>query len=372
MVNYFVFIFVFILLLRIAEITRKKGFKKLTVERHLEKSNYETESDIKVTLNIKNNKWLPIPFLIIKEYFPKDLVYSEGETKEGESNYHISRLNISRFQKIKRTYIIKAKKRGVYLIKSMEISVGDIFGLASEKRSIEDYLEIVVYPHIMDFNVMKFNDNSLSGDTIVKRWIYKDPLYIKGIREYNVEDRMKDIHWKSSLKLNKLMVKDYDYTSDREVIVIANVQCGDPYWLNVEGESIENTVNISVALAKNILMEGIPVGMWTNSRIINYKEDTKGGVKPSASSIKHILELCARIGDIPIVDFYDYLKSKSREFSKNCSYIIVTTYLNEKSINFILKLKIYGFSIYVIDVSNYSTVPNIRGIEKLSYGGHNL
>ena len=41
----------------------------------------------------------------------------------------------------------------------------------------------------------------------VYKMIHKDPLYIKGIREYNVEDRMKDIHWKSSLKMKKLMVK---------------------------------------------------------------------------------------------------------------------------------------------------------------------
>ena len=35
---------------------------------------------------------------------------------------------------------------------------------------------------------------------------------------------MKDIHWKSSLKMNKLMVKDYDFTSERELVIIVNIE----------------------------------------------------------------------------------------------------------------------------------------------------
>jgi uncharacterized protein (DUF58 family) len=369
MINYVIFIFVIILLIIMAQITRKKGFEKLAIERVIEKNHNAVESEIKVTLNIKNNKWMPIPFLIIQEIFPQGIVYGKVDAQESNSSFHINSLNISRFQKIKRTYFLRAKKRGVYLLKGIKVSVGDIFGLASESKDIEDYQEIVIYPSIMDFAGMKFNDNSLSGNTIVKRWIYKDPLYIKGIREYSVEDRMKDIHWKSSLKMNKLMVKDYDYTSDSKVTIILNVQCGIPYWSNIDEESIERSVNISAALSKNILDSGIPVGMWTNSRIISYKNDSNNEVKPSAYSLKDILDLCARIGNDTAVDFYDYLKSKSREFSKNCSYIILTSYLSEESINYISKLKLYGFSLYVIDVSENNSVPIIKGIEKLSYGG---
>jgi uncharacterized protein (DUF58 family) len=386
MLNYFIFIFVVILLLVIAEVTRKKGFEKLSIERSFDKGEYEVENEIKVTLIIKNNKWLPIPFLIIDESLPTGLGIGKA-TLDGKGtplkrmsptdrmspiisgDSHLSKLSISRFQKVKRTYLLKAKKRGVYLIKSMEVTMGDIFGFSSESMNIEDYLEIIVYPHILNFKDLNFNYNSVSGDVVVKRWIYKDPLYIKSIREYNVEDRMKDIHWKSSLKMSKLMVKDYDYTSDREIIIIINVQCGEPYWSNIDGEIIEKSINIAVALANSILKDGIPVGMWTNSRVINYKNEAKSEVKASAYSLKNILELCARIGDTPSINFNNYLKSKFRQFSKNCTYIIITSFLDDESLSHIRKLKLSGFSLNLIDVSKNNSVPFIKGVEKLSCGG---
>lgn len=380
MLNYFIFIFVVILLLVIADMTRKKGFERLSIERKFNKSEYEVENDIKVTLIINNNKWLPIPFLIVDESLPAGLVIGKGTPEKNvaikdkssdinSGDSHLSKLSISRYQRIKRTYLLKAKKRGVYLLKSMEITVGDIFGLSSESMKVEDYLEIIVYPHILSFKDLKFNYNSVSGDVVVKRWIYKDPLFIKSIREYNVEDQMKDIHWKSSLKMNKLMVKDYDYTSDKEIVIIINVQCGDPCWSNIDSELIESSINIAVALASNILKDGVPVGMWTNSRVINYKSEAKSEVKASAYSLKNILELCARMGDTPSIDFYNYLKGKFRKLSKNNAYIIITSFLDLESINYLRKLKLAGFSLNMIDVSRNDSVPSIKGIEKLSYEG---
>lgn len=369
MLGYFAFIVLLVILLGLAEFTRRRGFDKLTIKRETDKLAVSQGEEFKVSIIIENNKWLPISFLLLKEKIPGNIEFSRDESFDRyvEFNYHITRYNIKWFERLKRSYNHKAYKRGTYLLKEIEVSIGDIFGFFSKDMLIDDYLELLVYPKLIALNEIQFTATSLHGDNIIKRWIYKDPLYIKGIREYNTEDRMKDIHWKSSLKMNKLMVKDYDYTSEMELDIIVDVQCGDPYWQSIIPKNIESAVSVAASFAKQAIKEGIPAGMRTNSQLLYYGSSLKKAVEPSLNSFKDIMELCARIDYTPRLSFYEFLQQEGKYFNRNRTYLIITSYLNPESVSLISRLRRQGFLIKLIDVSSKHDVPSIDGIEKAVY-----
>ena len=371
MIGYFAFIILLILLLGLAEYTRQRGFDKLTITRESDKLAVSEGEEFKISINIENNKWLPISFLLLREKIPGNIeaALDEALSRYTEFNYHITRCNISWFERIKRSYAYKAHKRGTYLLREIEVSIGDMFGFFSRDVVIEDYLELLVYPRLLDLNKIEFNSSSLYGDNIIRRWIYKDPLYIKGIREYGTEDRMKDIHWKSSLKMNKLMVKDYDYTSEMELVIIVNVQCGDPYFQNIIPKDIERAISVGASFAKQALQDGIPVGMQTNSQLLSYGSSLIKGVAPSLNSLKNIMELCARIDYTPRLSFNEFLKQEGKYFNRNSTYLIVTTHLNAESVALLVKLRRTGFLIKLLDVSSKHNLPQVHGIEKAVYMG---
>jgi uncharacterized protein (DUF58 family) len=203
MLGYFAFITLLIFLLGFAKYTGTRGFERLIISRESDKLAVSEGEEFKISINIENNKWLPISFLLLKEKIPGNIKVELDESFDRyvEFNYHVTRYNIGWFERIRRSYVHKAHKRGTYLLKEIEVSIGDMFGFFSKDILIEDYLELLVYPRLLDLRNLQLNTNSLYGDNIIRRWIYKDPLYIKGIREYSIEDRMKDIHWKSSLKI---------------------------------------------------------------------------------------------------------------------------------------------------------------------------
>jgi uncharacterized protein (DUF58 family) len=369
MIGYFAFITLLIFLLALAEYTRQRGFDKLTITRKSDKLAVNEGEEFKITINIENNKWLPISFLLLKEKVPGNIEFTLEESLRRyiEFNYHVTRYNINWFEKIRRSYSYKASKRGTYLLKEIEVSIGDIFGFFSRDVVIDDYLELLVYPKLLDLKKIEFNTTSLYGDNIIRRWIYKDPLYIKGIREYNIEDRMKDIHWKSSLKMNKLMVKDYDYTSEMELAIIVNVQCGDPYWQSIIPKDIERAISVGASFAKQALKEGIPVGLQTNSQLLSYGNSFSKGVAPSLNSLKSIMELCARIDYTPRLAFNEFLQQEGRYFNKNRTYLIITSYLNAEAVSLLSKLRRTGFLIKLLDVSSKHDLPTVHGIEKAVY-----
>jgi uncharacterized protein (DUF58 family) len=355
----------------IGEFTRKKGFDNLKISRNIDKDRLSIGEEFTITTTIENNKRLPISFLTLSEKIPAaiEFVADNNQYKDGADLWHLSKYTISWYERKRRTYKLKCNQRGAYVLKDIRVMVGDLFGYSTETMLVEDFLEFLVYPEIIDINNFEFANTNFQGDTYVKRWIHQDPLYIKGIREYNVEDRMKDIHWKSSLKMDKLMVKEYDFTSDREFTIIVNGQCGEPYWGTIQPAIIENGIKVAVSLASKAIKEGVASGMWTNCQLVGMETRIASEVYPDINALRKIMELSARMSYSLTVKFSDYLRSRITEFSRNSTYVIITPHLDEESVGILSKLKRKGILIKIIDISLKSTVPYISGIEKIDYKG---
>ncbi|MGH4119413.1 DUF58 domain-containing protein [Clostridium sp.] len=355
----------------IAEFTRRKGFCNLKITRSISKDRMIPGEEFTLTTTIENNKRLPISFLTLKEKMPTAIEFVSDTVKasKGDDLWRLSKYTIGWYQRKRRTYKLKCSHRGTYVLKDIDVTVGDLFGYSSETKTVGDFLEFLVYPEIININDLEFVNTNIQGDTCVKRWIHKDPLYIKGVREYNVEDRMKDIHWKSSLKMDRLMVKEYDFTSDREITIIVNGQCGEPFWSNIQPLFIENGIKVAASLASFAIKQGVPVGMWTNSQLIGVQIKESSEVYPDINALKKIMELSARMSYTVNLKFSDYLRGKIKEFSPNCTYVIITPYLDEDSVFILSKLKRRGILIKIIDVSSNATVECISGVEKINYKG---
>lgn len=355
----------------IGDYTRKRGFDNLQISRSIDKNRVNPGEEFTLTTIIENNKRLPISFLTLSEKMPEaiEFISDSNQFKDGSDLWHLSKYTISWYERKRRIYKLKCNKRGAYILRDINVTVGDIFGFSAESSLREDFLELLVYPKLISVKSFQFANTNLQGDDYVKRWIHKDPLYIKGIREYNVEDRMKDIHWKSSLKMDKLMVKEYDFTSDRDLTILVNGQCGEPHWGTIQPGLIENGIKVAASLAAIAIKEGVATGMWTNCQLVGVETSISSEVHPDINSFKKIMELSARMSYSVTNKFSDYLRGKITEFNRNSTYVIITPYLDEESVGILSKLKRRGILIKIVDVSSKSNLPYISGIEKIDYKG---
>ena len=355
----------------IGDYTRKRGFDNLEISRSIDKDRINPGEEFTLTTTIENNKRLPISFLTLSEKMPEaiEFISDSDQFKDGTDLWHLSKYTISFYERKRRIYKLKCNQRGAYVLRDINVTVGDIFGFSAESSLKEDFLEFLVYPKLINIKNFQFANTNLQGDNYVKRWIHQDPLYIKGIREYNVEDRMKDIHWKSSLKMDKLMVKEYDFTSDRELTIIVNGQCGEPYWGSIQPALIENGIKVAASLASIAIKEGVPTGMWTNCQLVGIETSISSEVLPDINAFRRIMELSARMSYSISIKFSDYLRGKITEFNRNSTYVIITPHLDEDSVGILSKLKRRGILIKIVDVSLKSNLPYISGIEKIDYKG---
>ena len=116
------------------------------------------EADLIVRLN--NRKILPLAWLSITDPIQfgsarsstdlDDFLQFSGGVEVLPSLEHalINRAAIAPFQELKRTYRIKALKRGVYTLGPATIESGDPFGIYKRATSLAGRHEIIVYPRI--------------------------------------------------------------------------------------------------------------------------------------------------------------------------------------------------------------------------------
>ncbi|MDT8717443.1 DUF58 domain-containing protein [Clostridium sp. 19966] len=366
MVTYIIFLIVVLILYGISYFTKTKGLNSVEISREIDKKVVTSGEVFKMKIVIENNKKLPVFFLNISEVVPLELKESKGAHIVYQSNFAniINNFSISSYERVKKTFKLHIDRRGVYRFKKMQISVGDIFGFSTEDHEVYSSKEIVVAPYIRELDNLKINGTSIQGDNIIRRWMYKDYLYIKGIREYSAGDRMKDVNWKYSARLGNLMVKEYDYTHDTNIIIILDM---DKYIVNSDFQGAEEAIELAASLSNASIAQGIPVGMWTNAHIVGYHIDSNNDtIEPSLNSLNSILELCGRADVRSRINFYEYLNHKINILDRNTTYIIVTSCLDLESINLLKRAQHSGYMFKIVDASKDNSVDYIAGIEKYS------
>lgn len=360
-----------VVVLQFCNYSAKNGHRNLNITREVNHKLIPIGEKFKLTLKIENRKRMPIMFMLIEQVFPEELSFcdsSHGEVS-GNQKWHISRYAMGKYQRRNRSYTMVGHKRGAYIVRGINVRIGDPLGLAIESNEFDDWVEILICPKVKSIDSLSFENTSFVGDNTVRRWIHNDPLYIRGIREYCVEDRMKDINWKASLKADKLMVKEYDYTSDNQLVIIINVQCGDPYWGYLKSEVVDKAVDIALALSNKALKENIPTGIWSNANMIYSKSGGTLDLMPRRGALEDIIEYCTRIYKVPRQDFSLYLKQKLSKLNTDTTYVIIACYMNENDIRVVKEMVRRGYKVKLIDISDNGIEEEIRGVQKTRYKG---
>lgn len=357
--------------LQFCNFNAKYGHKDLKISREVSGKLIPIGEKFKLTLKIENRKRMPIMFMLLEQKYPEELSFCDGSKVEisGGENWHVSKYAIGKFQRRNRSYTVIGRTRGAYILRGINIRIGDPLGLCIEKSEVDDWLEVLICPKVKAIDSLRFENTSFLGDNTVRRWIHKDPLYIRGIREYSVEDRMKDINWKASLKADKLMVKEYDYTSDNQLVIMINVQCGDPYWSYLKSDMVDKAVDIALALSSKALKESIPTGVWSNANMIYCRDGGPLDLMPKRNNLEAIIEYCTRIYKVPRQEFSIYLQQKISYLNADTTYVIITGYMNERDVNVVKEMVRRGYKIKVIDISDSGNLEEIKGVEKICYKG---
>lgn len=294
----------------------KKGLKDVNYTVEIENPVCEINEDIMVKSIVENYRKVTVPFIQVKEVF----------NDATPSYIHRFSLLLKAHERVIRRHSFKINKRGVYKSIKVDINLGDFLGFTGKEHNFSYNKEIIVKP-----KKVKLMDNitpttSKTGSISVRRFIYDDPLMVVGVREYTSRDAQKLIHWPSSVRYGKLMVKKFDYTSDVSAYILLNNETSRPSPIKVKSNLIEDSIITCRSLVEDFHKNNIDFGFSTNNynRISKYERGYTIASGCGNAHKERVLELLGRVdykSDLRFHKMVDKLKTSN---INTTSVIIVT------------------------------------------------
>lgn len=101
-------------------------------------------------------------------------------------------------------------RRGQFQLGPITITSGDPFGFYQFPRRINATSTVLVYPPTVDLYDFASPVGKLSGGQAVRQRTFETTPNAYGVREYAAGDSLNRIHWKTSARRGKLMVKEFE------------------------------------------------------------------------------------------------------------------------------------------------------------------
>lgn len=185
------------------------------------------DEKLEVIEEIDNSKRLPLPWVRTEISCSRWLSFYGVEKNSGgnEQKGFISGIFTLRpHQKCRRTWQVSCEKRGLFTIDDVSVTVSDLFGLVRSAEVIKLGQQLRVLPVPADIESGEASGDVFIGEVPVRRFVLPDPFMISGAREYTGREPMNRIHWPQSAKNGSLMVYSNEFTTERRVLILLNLQ----------------------------------------------------------------------------------------------------------------------------------------------------
>jgi len=307
------------------------ALKGISYEYTFTKQLVEPEEQIELISTVTNHSSRFVPFVELEEKFPvKVNLLQEGVNLRMDLMRNVSLASsvyLMPKSLLERRTLISFSQRGTYAFRGAKLSGGDFLGLSEKIESFPSFKEVVVYPKAVSLNQVDQMLGGFLGDVSVKRFMMEDPILTVGSREYTGREPLKQISWKQSARRNRLMVKQYDYTSDPVVSVLLDINVSNNVKSEVNFHLIEQCFSITRTVCQFLEQKGIAYDFISNASTTNFLHRQNYLEKGLGKAhFRKTLEILGRSSVVATEPFFTTLKTLCQKNENNQSVIIITPF----------------------------------------------
>jgi len=211
----------------------------------------EEDDFVEIEATIRNKSFLPVFNFILEDHL------TFAAPQERKKRFLLEYLGPG--SKLNLKYRHLCPRRGRYEIGPFSVYLFDPWGLFFFKKTFFLYSELFVYPRT--FRIPKFP--ALTKGTAP--WFGIDTAHVSGdeheffgIREYKPGDPIKRIHWLSTARKNKLIVKQFQRQVFFRATIIFNLNKDNNFGIGKESVA-EYTIKIAASVAKYLIEKNVSV-----------------------------------------------------------------------------------------------------------------
>jgi uncharacterized protein (DUF58 family) len=219
---------------------------------------------------------------------------------------------------------MRCRRRGLYAAGPVTVTTGDPFGLFKVRRSYGVKQRLLVLPQPQDLPYFWAPAAMLPGEGTVRQRTHYVTPNAAAIREYYPGDSFSRIHWKSTARLERLMVKTFEMDPTSNIWIVLDLHAGVQ-----RGEGDESTeeygVRVAASLANHFLQANRMCGLMASGAEETIIDPARG-----ADQLSRMLETLATAeasGQKPLARL---LQEEGQRAGRHTTVIIVTPSLDEE------------------------------------------
>lgn len=267
-------------------------------------------------LSIENRGWLPKLWLEVED---------ASELPE----HHVSRVVNGLSSRSRKSWTVKsqARYRGRYRLGPITLRSGDPFGLFVFRRFLPQSQHVTIYP--MAYPLPGFHPlvGQQLGEGERRRRTQAITPSFAGVRDYVPGDTLNRIHWRSSARMGRLIVKEFEEDPASDIWIILDMH----QRTHVEAPELDQLLD-HMPWSKLPLPEILPV-------------TTEYAVTAAASLMRHFLEQNRQVGMIAHADRRELMQPDrgQRPLAHALDYLSVLQATGERTLRDVLLLESYAF-----------------------------
>ena len=209
-------------------------------------------------------------------------------------------------------------QRGKYSLGPLAIVSSDPLGLFQKTRWFGEAQPFTVYPSIVELPNFAVPSSDLPGDATSRQHTQVVTPAASGIREYMPGDSYNRVHWRTTARMGRLMVKEFEQEESAKVWIVLDMEKGVHRGSGPEG-SEEYAVTAAASIADKYLQQGLPVGITAVGNI-ELSLEPKPGLNQSDLIMNGLAEIKAE-GSTPLSDV---LRDNEVLFNRYCTLVVIT------------------------------------------------
>jgi uncharacterized protein (DUF58 family) len=239
-----------------------------------------------------------------------------------------------------RSYLVRTRlvQRGVYTLGPTTMTSGDIFGLFLKNDNTPAQESLLVFPTMV--NILNFPNppGLLPGGEALRRRTTQITPNAAGVREYAPGDALSRIHWLSTARRDKIMVKEFELDPLADVWIFLDAERSvqaalphpppsaqvDDFWrgfvtIPLAPTTEEYGVSIAASLARYFLRRGRAVGFVGSGQQLALLPPDRGGRQ--LGKILEALALLKAEGEMPLRGL---VETQARHLPRGSTAILIT------------------------------------------------
>lgn len=320
--------------------------------------------EITLALEVTNRKILPLAWLEVTDELPEEIVPQRGRvipSVRQRRQHLVNMFSLKWYERLRRRVTVTCASRGYFALGPARLRSGDLFGITSQGRTLEEVDHLIVYPRIVPLDALGIPALHPLGDHRAPRPLLEDPTRTVGVRDYQPTDPIRRVHWKASARIGRMQARQYEATTAHRVAVMLNMDTLGEYaeYRGFVRPLLELNIMVAASLAAWATGQGLPVGVYANGYLPEGLRRIRLAPAMGEAHLTAILEALAMVFPTPVIPLGDLMALEAGGLPWGTAAVIVTAVVDPPLLAGIGALRDAGHAVVLVLVGDRVADPGL-------------